>query len=51
MKERILTVECDFCGETIPSDEADSEMAERDYCVCIDCVDAARDQLDKEETK
>jgi NAD-dependent SIR2 family protein deacetylase len=43
MKE--LFEECDFCGEEFPADEVDSEMAEHDFCVCPNCVPAAREQL------
>ena len=44
MKEIELD-KCDFCGEMFPADEADYEMSEHDYCVCPNCVDAAREQL------
>ncbi len=36
--------ECDFCGDefTYPPDP---ELQEHDYCVCNNCVDVAREQL------
>jgi hypothetical protein len=38
-------VECDFCCEEFPTDEVDTEMAEHDFCVCPNCVPAAKEQL------
>jgi len=40
-----MYVECDFCGDDFDASEADSEMAEHDWCVCPNCLDSAREQL------
>jgi len=37
--------ECDFCGDEF-SYLPDPELEEQDYCVCVNCVDVAREQLD-----